>query len=180
MKSYIGGFQSIFRDKISITHFIIATLAFFVIFLVFQNFSTTFLLLTFERLSLHSRIVLALQALTDVTNLKETDTLLILLGGSFLGGCNVVLATQYFSKRGGGINLFESFSSSFGAFIVTLSIGCSACGGILLFFTSGLSATFASLIYQSNLLSYIGLGLLLLSAFMFSRRMGEKSICSPS
>lgn len=180
MKPYIKGFRTIFLDIKSRKHFSVATIAFFGLFFILQNISTALSFLGFEQLSLYSRILLTLEALTDTTFLKEIDTLFIVVIGSFLSGCNVAFATRFLSNRVMGGNVLENISSSIGTFIVAIAIGCGACGGILLFLASAISVTLASLLYQSNLLSYIGLGLLFISSIMFSRRMSTDLTCNPS
>ncbi len=128
-----------------------------------------------ERLALSSHLLSS-----SFSDIALTD-MLYLAASAILIGINLSLALAYIRIRRQRANSAGVASGFFGTLVSILGLGCAACGSLALsplLVTIGAGGLLASLPFGGEELKYIGIVLLIVSAYLLTRDLKKPAVCA--
>lgn len=179
MKHLANGISLVFSRKDSRVVLIISTIIFFMLLLATENGKNAMSVFTFNTITYSQQIKLFFTTFFDITNTFNTNSLILSILGSLLGGINISLAYIYMKTRGNAI-LKSGLYSGIGLFLAFIGIGCAACGtalvAVLLSFL-GLSTMLHVLPYQGQEIGYIGIIFLCMATYSLAVKVSAPTTC---
>lgn len=155
---------------------IIMATVFLCFFWFFGELTNSIAFLYFTEVPFLDRIQLLVLNVAEGFMASSTENKAISIIVSALAGLHTNLFLNYFITLD-KTSLRSGVESNIGFILTMIGFGCGACGGVLLTYLSFITGAYTSLIADTNLISYLGVLLMIFSTYRLLKNLTNQYVC---